>query len=127
MTAVMKPYVKEYNSAGELLNPLGPEGYRHPFHQYKDQFGEIQSMPFPNHLQRRRMMKKQSSPNNRKLTLGRLKNRVYHPLFNYFINGVPVLASEFKKEIEKAKLKKNVLVNAYKIFTGKYKITYYLN
>lgn len=118
MTA-MQPYVKEYNSEGKVTNPLGPEGYIHPTYQYKDEFGRYQFIPYPNHLARKRLDKKQPAVNNRKLTLGRFLNRVFHPLFNYFINGVPVTSKEYKKD--------GKATTSRKVFTGKFKVVPNLN
>jgi hypothetical protein len=119
MNAVMKPYVKKYNTEGELLNPL-ISSYLHPLYQGEDLFGNPKLYPYPNHNERRRMSKSKKI-NNRKLTRGRVSNRIYHPLFNYFDgNSTPITSQEYKKLLEKKK-------NCYKLFTGKFKIVQNLN
>jgi hypothetical protein len=114
--AIMQPYVKKYDAQGNLTNPLEGKGYLHPVYSYVDEFKEIKIIPYPNHNARKRANKPQKF-NNRALTLGRMKSRVYHPLFNYFNHKhIPITAKEYKALEDSSG-------NCYKLFTGKFKIT----
>ena len=114
MQAMMRPYVKEYDLAGNVKNPITKETpYLHPKWQFEHPLTkEIMFMPYPNNQARN--SKKRNKVNNRKLINGRQK--VVHPLFFYFDSkGNSITSQEYKELLSQNKM-------PFKIYSGKDKI-----